>query len=306
MSSRSLSPRTPARSRTAPTAGRAAALLLLAGFVGVHGVGCSILLPMAATSSNGRVSGRLLPAEDLLELDTGIRLRIADTSGTQAEGTYRGLAQDSDSAYAERYERYLGSGDAPDVPRLGEATRLVPRSMLGRVAVQSGRFAGFDYRGLLLAGEDGRVKRFEMARVDSMWREDGRGVSGLQLASLDANHELPSRTLLLVDQSAHDANGVRRTSRVKVPWESARQVQAVGQRTSVGTALLVGLALDGLVVYALTRPQPKQTTGCEAEPFPPGWPFMTQADLRHVHRVEQDFDRVAGAFVESGPALATR
>lgn len=306
MRSPSPSPRSEFRARTRTSALRTIAVLLVAGFLGAHSLGCSFLLPMIASGSDDHTAGRLLPAEDLLQLDTGIRLRIADSSGTRAEGTFRGLSQDSDSAYALRYERFLSGGDGPDVPRLGERARLVPRSILGRIAVHSGRFAGFDYRGLLLSDDAGRVKRFEMVRVDSLWREDGRGVSGLQLASLDADHALPSRTVLLVEESAHDVNGVRRTRRVKVPWESARLVQAVGRGSQAGQALVAGLLIDGLIVYALTRPHETRPHGCDIEPFPPGWPFMTRAELRHVHTVEHDFDRVAGTFVDSGPALASR
>lgn len=306
MSSPTLSRPRDTRRPTGASGFRVAGLLLVAGFVAAHSVGCSFLLPLVASGSDDHAAGRLLPAEDLLQIDTGIRLRIADSTGTQAEGTFRGLAPDADSAYAVRYERFLATAAVPGVPRLGETTRLAPRSILGKVAVHSGGFAGFDYRGVLLSDDAGRVKRFEMIRVDSMWREDGRGVSGLQLASLDADHALPSRTMLLVDQSAHDANGVRRTRRVRVPWESARLVQAVGRGSQAGQALLAGLVIDGLIVYALTRPHEQRSSGCDIEPFPPGWPFMTRADLRRVHTVEHDFDRLAGTFVESGPALAAR
>lgn len=285
---------------------RLLAMVLVVGFLAAHSVGCTILFPLVTSQSRSTSRGEIVAAEDLFVLDPGVRLRVSDAEGAVAEGTFRGIARDSMDAYAVRYARLLKRSDRWPLPQLGENVRFVRRSMMPRVEPRVGQFAGFDYRGVLIREDDGAVKRFEMVKVDSLWREDGQGVSGFQLASLDADHELPSRTMLVVEQSAHDADGIRRTQRMRVPWESAHRVESITRVPSTTQAMIAGLAFDtAILVIATRKPAKREPVGCDAD-LPYGWPFYSSADLRHVHRAESDFDRLAGEFVTDGAALATR
>lgn len=283
---------------------RLIALALVAGFVAAHSVSCTILLPMIADGS-GSGSARVVPANQLFEVEPGATMQVSDGDGAVVEGRYLGLSGDSDSAYAIRYTAFLDSATRLALPHLGDTVRFTERSFRRQVEVKQGRFEGFDYRGVLVVVEGANRRRFEMTRLDSLWREDGRGVSGAQLAVYDADHALPSRTMLVIQTSAHDRGGRRRTHRQLVPWESVRFVQAASPNSGVGQAFVAGLLIDAAIIIWVSQPRPEpQPTGCDVPPVI----FMSAGPsaFRHVRAADYDFDRWAGVPITRDTLVAAR
>lgn len=284
--------------------GRLVLIALLGSFVAAHTVGCTILLPMIADGS-GSGGARVVPANQLFEVEPGATMQVSDGDGFVVEGRYLGLGEDSDSAYAARYAAFHGSTTRLALPAFGETVRFTERSIRRNVDVKQGRFDGFDYRGVLVAVEGSNRRRVEMNRLDSLWCEDGRGVSGAQLASLDADHALPSRTMLTIETRAHGLDGRRRTHRERVPWEQVRFVQAASPNSGVGQAFVAGLLIDAAIVIWLSQPRPKpEPAGCDVPPNI----FMgaSRSAFRHVRAADYDFDRWAGVPIGRDTLVAVR
>lgn len=292
---------------------RVPALLMIATFLFGHAVGCATLLPDFRAGTPNASPPRLMVSERVIQVEPGAHVRIAGDDGGYAEGDYLGVADASDSAYAVRFAAHREALEAANIPALGESIRWAPRSKRGRAAIGTGRFRGFDYLGIRIEQDGGAVRRYPMTQVDSLWRQDGRGISGWQLAHLDADHQLPSYTLLVVRQSAIGPDGRFHVSRVETPWECARSVSAPAAPASashagevVAVALVAGIVGAAIVIYVVADSMNDAADGCTHALGSMPAPGLSHADLRHVHRAQQDFDRVAGEFVVSGPALAVR
>lgn len=273
-------------------------------------ISCAGTAPEVRAYGASARAPRVLPSDELFEVDPGGRVRISDGESVVADGVYTGIGEDSDSAYARRYTAASDRVAALGLPPLGDSVRMAPRSIRRRVAIRTGTFAGFDYLGIRLREANGGVRRVPMAGVDSLWRSDGRGVSGSDLAHHDADHDLPSRTLIMVRQSTHGADGRRRVTTVRVPWESAREVESSRAQLSsgsnaVGVALVAGLVGAGIMLWAIGRSIDDAFGECGsniAMPPPPG----IASELRHLRRATCDFDRFAGSYVEPEATLAVR
>ena len=245
--------------------------------------GCSILLGTAGVIVDNATAKppRLVPADRVVYVKKGSDIVVSMADGRELTGELAGHKRLSAATYAPKYEAWRASAGAA-FPALGESVEVV-RVDGGR---DSGTFAGFGFRSVLLGAGDRDVHEQAFADLASL-RAGDRSVAADSLIAAALASRLPSRDALEVQvwKGATDAERragkgeVKRSSVtgpastvIEIATDEVRSLSVTRPGHAAITGLLVGLTFDAAVLaIAASFSGPFDGGGCSGGGITPMW-----------------------------------
>ncbi len=200
--------------------------------------GCTLIM---AADHASRPDHASFPASDLRGLGPGAPMVLVLRDGESIEGRHAGLVSIPEEEYAEIYTAVRGEQPGGVLlPALGDSVVLV--------GVHNHRlgceFLGFvDPMHAWVRAQGAPAPRaVPLARVREILHRDGTRSPGDAVAELLADGELPIRTAILIDDGE---------ARRQVPMEEISEVVIPTRKGGMLQAVLIGAAVDALLVVVL-------------------------------------------------------
>lgn len=216
---------------------------------------CSIVFPLRAHHVNAAYPLGEMPKSRLLELPGEPRLHIVTRSGERISGRFKELDLVADSAYSVRYEAWRADRD---LPAIGERVRLVSRVGTS----PRGPFLGFGSQSAIVRSGELAEGIVPFGNLRGLSRADGQWLDVDSLHALAAEPEMPSRLLARISWSRPEGTtGPRKVPR-DIPLDDIATLRLESHVSNTGAAVVAGLVVDGLLVYALASAARDAGDGC--------------------------------------------
>lgn len=250
---------------------------------------CTILGSIAGAADDARrAESRIIPTGEAVTVRPGTRLIVRLRDGQRLEAVYRDTTRLGDPDYLALWQRWLA------IP--GHVNSVAPGD---RVTVVDGDgewpavFVGYHYRSIEVTTSGDSLRRIPLASLRRLSNAREEVWTGRELEAFDTAGLIPSRMgVVLRTQGA--ARGISVTdgaTRAISLSEILTISPTPGHSGQIG-GMIVGMALDALVVTALVREPKSNDLGCAilllglASSLPPD-----------VQLTPQPYDRLAGQFV---------
>jgi hypothetical protein len=207
--------------------------------------GCCILgFTVGAISDAKKPDSEAIPGWEVSTIKPGTKIGISLRDGTEISGKFRSLEQTSTAEYTSRYEEIRGQQpDGLILPTIGDTITVISKS--GDQFV--GEFCGFDYEVMCI-----RLPRMtepikgNLDLVSSIIDRRGNVVEMGTIRKLTSEGEIPFLSEIVLQSEGWSYWS--ELGEVRIPLDKIYQIQVPVKKRGALTGLLVGAAVDVIVI----------------------------------------------------------